>query len=64
VTKDELIRSMEGLMDETEVMVRAFNSNTTRFIVDSIYVKSRVDEDAYVCLVIDSYPSTSSVEPK
>lgn len=61
MTKGELVRSMEGFMDETEVVVRAFNSNTIRFIVDSIYVKSRADEDAYVCLVIDSYPSTSNV---
>jgi hypothetical protein len=59
VTKGELIRSIEGLDDETEVTVRAFNSSAIRFIVDSVYVKSRADEYAYVCLVIDIYPHTS-----
>lgn len=56
MTKGELIRSMEGLMDETEIMVRTVSSTTTRFVVDACYMRPREDEDAYLCLVIDSYP--------
>jgi hypothetical protein len=59
MNKGELILALEGLMDETEIIVRAFNSSTTRFVIDAHYTRPRGDEDACMCLVIDSYPSTS-----
>lgn len=52
MTKGELIRSLEGLMDETDIVVGTMSGTRVWDILTVGYMKSRADEPAYVRLAI------------
>lgn len=52
MTKGELIRSLEGLMDETVIVVGTVSTNSVWDILTVGYMRSRADEPAYVRLSI------------
>jgi hypothetical protein len=52
MTKGELIRSLDGLMDETEIVVGTVSTNSVWDILTVGYMKTRGDEPAYVRLSI------------
>jgi hypothetical protein len=62
MTKGELIRSLEGLMDETEIVVGTISTNRVWDILTVGYMKSRADEPAYIRLAISggSVPAKNS----
>jgi hypothetical protein len=52
MTKGELVRSLEGLMDETVIVVGTQSLTGIWDILTAEYMKSRADEPAYVRLAI------------
>jgi hypothetical protein len=52
VTKGELIHSIEGLDDETEIVVGTISTAGVWDILSADYMKSRADEPAYLKLAI------------
>ena len=52
MTKGELMRSVEGLDDETEIVVGTMSGTSVWDILTVGYMKSRADEPAYVRLSI------------
>lgn len=52
MTKGELLRSIEGLMDETEIVVGTQSLTGVWDILTAEYMKSRADEPAYIRLAI------------
>lgn len=55
--KHELIQALEGLADETDIIVRVIGSGEVRYVIDTEYVKMRGDEPACMSLVITSQAS-------
>lgn len=62
MTKGELTRALEGLVDETEIVVGTISTNRFWDILTVGYMKSRADEPAFIRLAISgsSAPAKNS----
>lgn len=63
MTKGELIRSLEGLVDETEIVVGTISNPSSVWDILTVgYMKSRADEPAYVRLAITGSSHIKAVD--
>jgi hypothetical protein len=58
VTKGEPVRSLEGLADETDIVVRFAWANDLRAILTHNYIKPSGGEPAFVALVVNGSDNT------